>query len=193
MNRPTQANPLPQPANNASRQVPRHRPTTPPAKMHAAHNGLFPQPANGKPIREKSIPLERCLSILDDVDAAVISFQRELEESDRKTLLGRFEQCTLIISDSKLNATDQADLVSEIRGLDCMVTISTTTAHIAACLGVPVVLLAARREKQQWFWRAQAEHNKCFYPHLDVILGSEPNKSGAALLGKLDRRPRRAT
>jgi hypothetical protein len=51
-----------------------------------------------------------------------------------------------------------------------------TTAHIAACLGVPVIVLAARRAGPQWFWRAQAEHGKRLYDSVTVILGGEDGK-----------------
>jgi ADP-heptose:LPS heptosyltransferase len=64
----------------------------------------------------------------------------------------------------------------QVQKLDCMVTISTTTAHIAASAGIPVVLLAAKRPHQQWFWRAQKEHGKQFYPSVQVVLGSSAEK-----------------
>ncbi len=128
------------------------------------------------PVPNKSMPLENFLYILGNVDVEVISFQRKLQINDREILCDRFKGCCSIIDD--LYAPDQKDILREIRDLNCMVTISTTTAHIAACIGVPVVLLAAKRKGPQWFWRAQAEHGKCFYPNLDVILGSPPDEPG---------------
>lgn len=128
------------------------------------------------PVRDKSMPLENFLCILGNVDVEVISFQRKLPIYDREILCDRFKGRCSILDD--LDAPNQKGILREIRGLDCMVTISTTTAHIAACLGVPVVLLAAKRKGPQWFWRAQKEHGKCFYPHLDVILGSAPDELG---------------
>jgi hypothetical protein len=96
--------------------------------------------SNGKPICEKSILFKDFLSIFGDDydDGDVVCFQRHLSESDRKTLRERFKE-----SFSVVEAEDQAKLVSEILGLDGMLTISTTTAHIAACFEVPVILLAA--------------------------------------------------
>ena len=133
---------------------------------------------NREPICDKSIPLEEFLSILGDDDAEVISFQRDLDEDNCKKLRDQYRGRCSILSNNELDEMDQSAIAGKIHGLDCMVTISTTTAHIAACLGVPVVLLAAKRPWHQWFWRAQAEHDKCFYPNLDVILGSAPDEPG---------------
>jgi ADP-heptose:LPS heptosyltransferase len=63
-------------------------------------------------------------------------------------------------------------LVQEISQLDYIVTISTTTTHIAAALGVAVQLIAAERKHQQWFWRVQANHQRSLYPTVRVHLGT---------------------
>lgn len=132
---------------------------------------------NCRPVHAKSIPLDRFLDILGkDTDAEVISFQRKLSDNDCATLHARFTGRFTIVADDKLDAENQADVVKEIYGLDYMVTISTTTAHIAACLGVHVILIAAKRLGPQWFWRAQSEHGKCLYPSVDVILSSASDK-----------------
>jgi ADP-heptose:LPS heptosyltransferase len=79
-----------------------------------------------------------------------------------------------MLSDEILNAKTETSLdvlVEAIHGLDYLVTISTTTTHIAAALGTRVELIAAEREGQQWFWRVQASHRKHFYPTVRVHLG----------------------
>ena len=54
-------------------------------------------------IREKSVPLESFFDILDDVDTAeVISFQRCLDEDDRKTLRSRYGRRCAIVSTAAL-------------------------------------------------------------------------------------------
>lgn len=125
-------------------------------------------------IGEKSIPLTSFLSMLTDLDVEVVSFQRHLTADARGRLNANFKYVR-IIETIHLDGADQSFVAAEIAHLHCMVTISTTTAHIAASLGVPVVLLSAKRPGQQWFWRAQAEHSACFYPSVDVVLGG-PNK-----------------
>ena len=133
--------------------------------------------SGGDPISGKSIPLEKFINIFDDVDSELVSFQRKLDEQDNERLRDQFSGRFSALSDSKLDATNQTDVMREVQKLDCMVTISTTTAHIAASVGIPVVLLAARRPYQQWFWRVQQEHGKKFYPSVQVVLGSSAEKT----------------
>jgi len=121
---------------------------------------------------ETSIPLEKFLGILQDVKAEVVSLQHNLHADERATLQARFPGRCAVTTDATLDAENQTALVKEICDLDCMVTISTTTAHMAACLGIPVVLLAATQSGYQWFWRAQREHGKCCYPSVGIILGT---------------------
>jgi hypothetical protein len=133
--------------------------------------------SGGGPIPVKSIPLEKFISVFEDVDSELVSFQRKLDYQNNERLRDQFSGRFSALSDSKLDATDQIDVMREVQKLDCMVTISTTTAHIAASVGIPVVLLAARRPYQQWFWRVQQEHGKEFYPSVQVVLGSPAEKT----------------
>jgi hypothetical protein len=125
----------------------------------------------------KSILFEQFLSIFEGVGAQVVAFQRKLGDQDYERLRDRFSGRCSALSDGTLHAPDQTSVIREVRKLDCMVTISTTTAHIAASARVPVVLLMARRPHQQWFWRAQQEHSKQFYPSVQVVLGSSNERN----------------
>jgi len=124
--------------------------------------------SNTGPIKEKSVCPFEFLSILQNIDADVVSFQRGLAVDESKIPSNRLNA---IITDKLLHDPDQTAVVQEITNLDCMLSVSTTTAHIAACLGVPVILLVAKRKGQQWFWRIQADNRVCIYPHVDVVLG----------------------
>lgn len=128
---------------------------------------------NGKPIRDKSVNYERFLKIIDGLDVKVISLQRGLQQDsdDKEEVIKRFGPNCTFLCDSILEAPDQTEVVKAICSLDCMVTVSTTSAHIAACLGIPVVLLAKRRKGPQWFWQVQKDHGKCLYPTVHPILG----------------------
>lgn len=127
--------------------------------------------SNGRAITEKSVPHERFLEIVEGLDAEVISFQRQVQFVHRTHIIEKFGERSSFLSDEALDADDQTSIVQQVRRLDCMVTISTTSAHIAACLGVPVVLIAARRKGRQWFWQAQKDHGKHLYPTARLILG----------------------
>ena len=133
--------------------------------------------SRGNAIPGKSLPLDNFLTIFDGADVDVVSFQRKLGEQDRIQLDGRFGGGCSVFSDAALDAEDQTEVIRAVRNLDGMVTISTTTAHLAASLGIPVVLVTARRPHQQWFWRAQQEHGKQFYPCVQVVLGSSDEQT----------------
>jgi hypothetical protein len=131
-----------------------------------------------RPIEGKSIPGDCFLSIVNDleVDIELISFQRRLcRLASAETVQSRVSRS---ISDDMLDGVDQTAVVSEIVGLDAMVTISTTTAHLAGALGIPTVLLAANRGHSQWFWPVQHHWQeqglaKAFYPHTRVVLAGK--------------------
>jgi ADP-heptose:LPS heptosyltransferase len=125
-----------------------------------------------KPIPGKSIPLCRFKHILAGInaDTDIVSFQREISKELFESL-GQHRRLELL-SDEILNADDQCRVVEAAASLDIMVTISTTTAHLAACLGTPLILLCAKRQGPQWFWRVQAEHDLCLYPNVQIVLGT---------------------
>jgi hypothetical protein len=113
------------------------------------------------------------LSLLTGIDADFISLQRKLAVADPnglakgKGIPGLADEVLDPTTDEHVNA-----LVEAIRGLDCLVTISTTTTHIAAAMGIRVELVVAEREGPQWFWRVQASHRKCFYPSVRIHIGN---------------------
>ena len=125
-----------------------------------------------RPIDEKFVPLKDFLSTVDGVEADFVSLQRNLEVADPARFLPKFVRLLPCDVLEAKNETSLHKLVEEIRELDCVVTISTTTTHIAASLGVPVELIAAERTGHQWFWQVQANHRKHFYPTVTVHLGN---------------------
>lgn len=123
-------------------------------------------------ISEKSVPVDRFLDALTGVDAELVSLQRKLSDADPHGLARN--RGMPLIEDEVLDASTPSvvgELIKSIQGLDFLVTISTTTTHIAAALGIRVELIVAEREGQQWFWQVQARHGKCFYPTVKVHLG----------------------
>ena len=156
----------------------------------------LPKSLRDHPVDEKSMPINNFISIFDGVDADVVSLQRQLPDHDHKILREQFGNRFSALSNATLHAQDQLDMMREVQKLDYMVTISTTTAHMAASVGIPMVLLNADRPYQQWFWPVQQVHGKVFYPSVKVLLGGsdkltwwnaclEPAK--AALLAMIGR------
>ena len=131
------------------------------------------QPGSSKKtILEKSIELGDFLPALDGIDADFVSFQRGLTPLESEQLSHHFKCRCRVLSEGTLISADQSEVVREICQLSCMITISTTTAHIAASLGVPVVLVVKKRSGQQWFWITQNECRKCIYPSVQIIIGA---------------------
>ena len=128
--------------------------------------------SNSGLIAEKSVPVEEFLPLLTGIDADFISLQRTVAVADPDGHVN--QRGVRILSDEILDAKTETSLdvlIEAIRGLDYLVTISTTTTHIAAALGIRVELIAAEREGHQWFWRVQASHRKHLYPTVTVHLG----------------------
>ena len=129
--------------------------------------------SKGRCISKKSVPVGEFLSLLTGIDADFISLQRKLAVADPNGLAkgrgipGLADEVLDATTDVHVNA-----LVEAIRSLDCLVTISTTTTHIAAAMGVRVELIAAEREGQQWFWRVQGRDRNCFYPSVRIHIGN---------------------
>jgi hypothetical protein len=130
----------------------------------------------GRLIPGKSVPVESFLGALDNIGADLVSLQRELSTADPHGLAAKHgvEPIEDAILDARTPASCSA-LVKVIQGLDFLVTISTTTTHIAAAMGKRVLLIVAQRQGPQWFWRVQASHGKCFYPTVKVCLGEFEN------------------
>lgn len=140
---------------------------------HRSRVGIAWASVSGRrPIPEKSVDVDLFLAALKDLDADFVSLQRKLSDADPR---GRAQECGMhVVDDKVLDASTPSAveaLVETIRGLDFLVTISTTTTHIAAALGTRVELIVPEREGQQWFWQVQARHGKCLYPTVKVHLG----------------------
>jgi len=131
-------------------------------------------------ILEKTVLLDRFLGIIEGIDADFISFQRKASLADNK-FSAKFQQHRISADLHETSDKDDTESIKKIceaiRQLDCMLTISTTTAHIAASLEIPVVLLAMERDDgHQWFWQAQANHQRCIYPTVQHIHLGEGEK-----------------
>lgn len=124
-------------------------------------------------IPEKSVPLDQFLGSLAGISADFVSLQRNLKAADPDGRLVEFGATAIpdAILDAKTRDFLDA-LIHEIRQLDYIVTISTTTTHIAASMGIEVELIAAERRGHQWFWQVQANYQRCFYPTVQVHLGN---------------------
>jgi hypothetical protein len=103
---------------------------------------------SGNPIHKndhnRSIPLRLLAQILD-VDATFVSLQKDPRSDDRATLLERSE-----IIDLTAHLTDFAETAALISCLDLVVTVDTSTAHLAGALGCPTWILLPYTPDYRW-------------------------------------------
>jgi hypothetical protein len=122
--------------------------------------------ASGKPIKEKKVPVDEFMKIVDAPGVDFILFQRDEFASRTKVIEEYSARCACGLDDE-----DTEQIINELSQIDYMVTISQTYAHLAAGMGVPVLLLAAKRNGHQWVWRVQHDFGKTFYDTVQISLG----------------------
>lgn len=128
-----------------------------------------------QPIASKSLPCADLLGLVPR-GADVVSVQRNLSVPDLAQLL-TWDRGVSFVSSTDLDSDDQSPVVRALSDLNVMITVSTTPAYIAAALGVPVVLLASRRNSASWIWPVQADHAVPLFPTVRVCLS--PSSAGA--------------
>lgn len=127
---------------------------------------------NGRCIPKKSVPLQRMADALATTKWTLVSIQRDLQVADTCGDLDRMGIAAIpreIADANGANAVDE--LVAVLGGLERIVTVSTTTAHLAAVLGMHVDLIVAKRDGHQWFWAGQALFDKRVYPTVRIHMG----------------------
>ncbi|MGJ5179375.1 tetratricopeptide repeat protein [Bradyrhizobium oligotrophicum] len=94
--------------------------------------------------RNRSMPLATLLPLLD-LDADVVSLQKELRPAD-KALLGQQSA----IRDLTAELTDFVETAALISCLDVVVTVCTSVAHLAATLGRPTWIMLPHLADWRW-------------------------------------------
>jgi len=94
--------------------------------------------------RNRSMPLTTLLPLLD-LDAEFISLQKELRPADKAMLEGRHD-----IRDLTADLTDFVETAALISGLDVVVTVCTSVAHLAATLGRPTWIMLPYLADWRW-------------------------------------------
>ena len=71
------------------------------------------------------------------------------------------------------------DAIAQTAAMDCVVTISNTTAHTAGALGIPCALLLPKHTGRHWYW-FRTETDQCaWYPSVTVF-EVDPERDWAA-------------
>ena len=130
-------------------------PTAPAACLRAWEDRLGPRDRlriglvwSGNPKHKndhnRSLPL-RDLSPLLDLDATFISLQKEPRPDDKATLLERTG-----IVDLTEHLTDFVETAALVSGLDLVITVDTSVAHLAGALGCPTWILLPYTPDYRW-------------------------------------------
>ncbi|HCX15171.1 MAG TPA: hypothetical protein DGZ24_07635, partial [Rhodospirillaceae bacterium] len=119
--------------------------------------------------REKSIDLEYFAPILKTHNIQWVNLQygdtqREVEQVNKVSGVQ-------LISDPEINSLSNLDsAAAQISALDGLITISNTTAHLSAALGVPTLLLLPDRKKSLWYWFSHGFYSP-WYRSVSVVRG----------------------
>jgi tetratricopeptide (TPR) repeat protein len=92
----------------------------------------------------RSLPL-RALSRILDVDATFVSLQKDPRPDDKAVLLERTE-----IVDVSAHLTDFVETAALVSGLDLVITVDTSVAHLAGALGCPTWILLPTIPDWRW-------------------------------------------
>lgn len=78
------------------------------------------------------------------------------------------------------NTADIDALAALVCACDVVVTVSNTTAHLAAALGRPVLLMLPRARGLLWYWQDQGERNP-WYPSVRIFRQTQAGEWGDVL------------
>lgn len=75
---------------------------------------------------------------------------------------------TIAVDESIDQMRSIEDFAAQVAALDCVVTVSNTTAHVAGALGVKAFVLAPPAHGLHWYWGAQGDATP-WYPGLTLV------------------------
>ena len=135
--------------------------------------GLSWRSANPYLGNDKSIDIEDFSALLKAPGLRWINLQYGESEQDIECL--KTKHGLEILSDNGIDSMVDLDaFAAQIAALDGVVTISNTTAHMAAALGVPTYLLVPARKKRLWYWFGEGSYSP-WYRSMRVLRGQTAN------------------
>ena len=118
---------------------------------------------------EKSLDLADFIPIL--VSPRVYSVNLQYGATRQEVEKVKAKHNVSLICDDKIDSLLNLDaFAAQISALDAVVTISNTTAHMAAALGVPTFLIVPGRKKHLWYWFRQGEFSP-WYRSVTILRG----------------------
>jgi len=116
----------------------------------------------------KSMPAQMAAQLALQIDATLVSLQYDPASEDlttfEKTCGDRWMVDTSI---DPLSSMEES--VAQVAAMDCVVTISNTTAHTAGALGIPCALLVPKFTGRHWYWFRSQTHASGWYPSVRMF------------------------
>jgi tetratricopeptide (TPR) repeat protein len=122
----------------------------------------------------KSIDIRHWQPVLAQPDCQFVSLQYGEAAADLATAKALFG--VDIHSDEHIDVfNDIEGLAAQIAALDQVITVSNTTAHVAAALGTPTWVLLSRATGLFWYWGLRQEHTS-WYPSARLFRAREEGR-----------------
>lgn len=140
--------------------------------------------------KDRSIPAEMLMELAQHPSVVAFSLQVGDGEDD----IERLGLQNIIVNDSeRLRKGGFASTAAYIRAMDLVVTVSTSTAHVAGALGIPTLVLL--HHDCHWVW---GHGRRCvWYPSMTLIRQRRPgnwrpviNEAKALVSAMIDARPK---
>ena len=117
--------------------------------------------------RDRSIPLSTIAPLLEIAGVHFVSLQKVLRPGDEE-ILARYGNVDV---DSIRNVTDFADTAALVAGLDLLIAVDTSMAHLAGALARPVWVLL--KYSAHWAWLREREDSP-WYPTARLFRQPQP-------------------
>ncbi len=129
---------------------------------------------NGQTGRQKSLDLAQLAPLLKSLNVQFIDLQYGDTRSERARLEAESGIALTHIDDID-NHNDIDGLAALISACDLVITVSNSTAHLAAALGKPVWIMLAKGPGLFWFWHRQRTDSP-WYPTARLFRQSVPGE-----------------
>lgn len=111
----------------------------------------------------KSLPAQVVADLASRIDATIVSLQYNPTSTDLSTIEQVCKEKWIV--DSSIDPmSSMEDAVAQVAAMDCVVTISNTTAHTAGALGIPCALLVPKYTGRHWYWFRTESNRSGWYP-----------------------------
>ena len=140
--------------------------------------GIAWRSANADIGQHKSVSLDALMPILRRPDI----FWINLQYGDVAAEIAMLQQAGIAIHrDPAIDGLRDMDaFAAQVSALDAVVTVSSTTVHVAGALGVPTHLLLASGRGRLWYWPARGEGNP-WYRSIRIIRQEKPGDWASVL------------